>query len=527
MRNFQLPGRSTVHAFNGMAATSHPLATLAALDVLRNGGTAADAAVTAAALLGVIEPQSTGIGGDCFVLYAPAGAAPPVAYNGSGAVPRAAAPEWFQAQGIDGIGVVSPHSVSVPGAVDCWARLLADHGRKGLDAALQPAIRAAEDGYPVSPRVAWDWKRNFAKLQKGANTGRYLPGGAPPKTGQIMRLPELGQTLRAIARDGRDAFYTGAVADDIATTLRGLGGLMTVDDLAAHATEITAPLKTVYRGCEVWQVPPNGPGLTMLVMLNILGGFELAQYDPRGVERFHLEAEATRLAYIARESELGDPRFVALDIERLLSPAFADDARRKISLTRAATLQDAKPPYAPSTVYLTIVDRDRNCCSFINSVAYAFGSAIVSAKTGVLLQNRAAGFRIEPGHPNCIAPGKRPLHTIIPGMVSRGGRVLSPFGVMGGQYQPVGQIRVLTNVLDYGMDPQAALDDPRGLHYDGLYSLEQGVPAAVVEGLRALGHRTHRSAEPYGGGQMIWIDWENGGLVGASDPRKDGCALGY
>jgi gamma-glutamyltranspeptidase/glutathione hydrolase len=528
MRHFHFPGRSTVHALNGMAATSHPLATLAAIDMLRAGGTAADATIAAAAVLAVIEPQSTGLGGDGFILYAPGGGDRIVAYNGSGKAPAAATAEWYLERGIKAIPLTGPHAVTVPGGVDAWAKLLADHGRKGLDAAVQPAIRAAADGYVVAPRIGWDWANNLAKLQKGTNSARYLlPGGAAPKVGDVIRQPELADTLRLIASQGRDAFYTGKVAEDIVATLRGVGGLHTLDDFAGQATEVATPIKTSYRGHEIWQCPPNGPGVTMLLILNILGGFDLTKYAPLSVERFHLEAEATRLAFMAREREVGDPRFVRVDVAKLLSAEFAAEQRAKISLDRVAELPIVRPPAHPSTAYISVVDKDRNACSFINSVAYAFGSAVVAEKTGILLQNRGAGFRIEPGHPNCIAPGKRPLHTIIPSLITRQGRAVMPFGVMGGQYQPVGQVHVATNILDYGMDLQEAIDLARGLHYEGVYQLEASVPADTKHGLEALGHQTTQLAEPHGGGQAIWIDWDRGTLTGASDPRKDGCALGY
>src|SRR5467141_3173005 len=528
MRNFHLAGRSTVHAQNGMVATSHPLAALTAIEVLRSGGTAADAAVAACALLGVIEPQSTGIGGDCFALIQPRGEGKIVAYNGSGRAPMAATAEWYLEHNIKAIPLTSPHAVTIPGAVDAWTVILRDHGKFGLDSLLQPAIKAAEEGYVVAPRIAFDWHNQFEKLKKGTNTGRYLlPHGKPAVAGDVIRQPELGQTLRAIAKDGRDAFYKGPIAEDMVETLRAIGGLHTLDDFAAHTTETTAPIGTVYKGHDVWQCPPNGPGITMLVMLNILSRFDLTKFPAMSVERFHLEAEAARVAYMMREQYIGDPAFVDVDVVRILTKEFAEEYGSKIRMDRLLDLPVVTPPMNPSTVYITVVDRDRNVCSFINSIAHAFGSAIVSNKTGILLQNRGAGFRVQPGHPNCIAAGKRPLHTIIPSLVTKAGRAVMPFGVMGGQYQPVGQTRVLTNMLDYGCDVQEAIDQPRGLHYEGVYQLEDGVPADVVEGLKKLGHKTTSVVGPLGGGQAIWIDWDKGTLSGGSDPRKDGCALGY
>src|SRR6201985_1221583 len=528
MRNFHLAGRSTVHAQNGMVATSHPLAALTAIEVLRSGGTAADAAVAACALLGVIEPQSTGIGGDCFALIQPKGEGKIVSYNGSGRAPMAATVEWYLEHKLSSIPLTSAHAVSIPGAIDAWDTILRDHGKFGLDTLLQPAIKAAEEGYIVAPRIAFDWKNQFEKLKKGTNTPRYLlPHGRPMLAGEVLRQPELGKTLRAIAKDGRDAFYKGPSAADMVETLRSIGGLHTLEDFAEHTTETTSPIGTMYKGLDVWQCPPNGPGITMLVMLNILSHFDLTKFAPLSIERFHLEAEAARIAYMMREQYIGDPAHADVDVARILAKEFADEYVGKIRMDGMLDLPNVAPHMTPSTIYITVVDEERNVCSFITSVAHAFGSAIISNKTGVLLQNRAGGFRIQPGHPNCIAPKKRPLHTIIPALVTKNGRAVMPYGVMGGQYQPVGQTHVLTNMLDYGCDVQEAIDMPRGLHYEGVYQLEDSVPAATVEGLRKLGHKTTSLVSPLGGGQGIWIDWDKGTLTGGSDPRKDGCALGY
>ncbi len=528
MRSFHLPGRSTVHAMNAMVATSHPLAALTAIEVLRDGGTAVDAAVAGCALLGVIEPQSTGIGGDCFALIQPRGEGKISAYNGSGRAPAAAKAEWYLERKINSVPLTSAHAVSIPGSVDAWETILRDHGKFGLDRLLQPAINAAEEGYVVAPRIAFDWKNQFEKLKGGTNTPRYLlPHGRPMLAGEVLRQPELGKTLRAIANKGRDAFYKGEIAEDMVETLRGIGGLHTMEDFAEHTTEVTLPIGTTYKGLDAWQCPPNGPGITMLVMLNILSHFDLTKFAPLSVERFHIEAEAARVAYMMREQYVGDPAQVDVDVPRLLAKEFADEWAGKIRMDRMLDLPNVAPPMNPSTIYITVVDADRNVCSFINSVAHAFGSAIISNKTGVLLQNRAGGFRIQVGHPNCIAPRKRPLHTIIPSLVTKNGRSQMSFGVMGGQYQPVGQCHVMTNILDYGCDIQEAIDMPRGLHYEGVYQLEDGVPAATVEGLKKLGHKTTSLVGPLGGGQGIWIDWDKGTLTGGSDPRKDGCALGY
>src|SRR5664279_5486882 len=353
MRNFHLAGRSTVHAQNAMVATSHPLAALTAIEVLRAGGTAADAAVAACALLGVIEPQSTGIGGDCFALLQPKGEGKITAYNGSGRAPKAATPEWYLERNIKAIPLTSAHAVSIPGAVDAWATILRDHGKLGLDTLLQPAIKAAEEGNVVAPRIAFDWKNQFEKLKKGTNTERYLlPHGKPAVAGDVIRQPELGQTLRAIAKGGRDAFYKGAIAEDMVETLRGIGGLHTLDDFAAHTTETTVPIGTTYKDHDVWQCPPNGPGITMLVLLNILARFDLAKFPAVSVERFHLEAEAARIAFMVREQHVGDPSQVTVDVSGILKGQFVEEYVSKIRMDRLLDLPNVSPPMNPSTVYI-------------------------------------------------------------------------------------------------------------------------------------------------------------------------------
>src|SRR5271170_2163921 len=354
MRNFQLAGRSTVHAETAMV-------------VLRSGGTAADAAVAASALLAVIEPQSTGIGGDCFALFQPRGEGKIVAYNGSGRAPKAATPEWYLERNMHGIPLTSAHAVSIPGAIDAWEVILRDHGKFGLDTLLQPAIKAAEEGYVVAPRIAFDWKNQFEKLKNGTNTQRYLlPHGKPAVAGDVIHQPELGKTLRAIAKDGRDAFYEGAIAEDMVETLRGIGGLHTLDDFAAHTTKTTAPIGTIYKGHDIWECPPNGPGITLLVMLNILSRFDLTKFAPLSIERFHLEAEAARIAYMMRERYIGDPAAVDVDVAAILAGDFAQEYISKIRMDGLLDLPVVSPPMNPSTVYITVVDDNRNVCSFIN-----------------------------------------------------------------------------------------------------------------------------------------------------------------
>ena len=529
MRDFQLPGRSTAHGINGMAATSQPLATMTALEVLKAGGNAVDAAVAACAVLGVGEPQSTGIGGDCFALYAPKGRIPPIAINGSGRAPQAASVESLLALGLDEIDYQSPHAVTVPGAVDAWSQLLSDHGSKGFAELLQPAINLAENGYVVSPRVAMDWAANEGKLADCPNARRiFLVDGEAPAAGDIHRQPQLAKSLKAIARDGRDAFYQGAIGADITAHLGSLGSLMTAEDFAHYRAQYVEPIKTNYRGYEVFECPPNGQGIVALIMLNILQGYDLAALDPNGCERLHLEAEATRLAYRDRAALIADPEAVEVPAEHLLSPAYAEGLRGLIARDSAmAALPGAGETEHRDTVYLTVVDGQRNAISFINSTFHAFGSGICAPESGVMLQNRGASFVLDPGHPNRIAPGKRPMHTIIPGMLGQGERAVMPFGVMGGHYQATGHVHFLTNIIDFAMDPQEALDAPRAFHFENELSLETGISPATAASLAELGHQVEIAETPIGGGQAIYIDWHRGTLSGGSDPRKDGCALGY
>ena len=528
MRDFQFPGRSPLRVTEAAAATSHPLATGVAIDVLKAGGNAIDAAVAAAAVLAVVEPQSTGIGGDGFMLYAPKGAGKVFAYNGSGRAPRRATLDWYRAQGFDSVPTFGVHAVTVPGLVDTWCRIHSDHGSKPLEELLRPAIRYAEQGYVVADRVAFDWQACAGRLAQIPNVDpTLLPNGRAPRAGETHRDPRLADTLRRIAKQGRDGFYQGPVAEDIVGHLKALGGLHEMEDFATAAGEYVEPVSTGYRGVDVFQMPPNNQGVTALLMLNILGGFDLSGLDPLGAERLHLEIEAGRLAYRDRNALIADPKHAKEVTRELLDPAYAAKLRGRIDRDRAAT--DLPPPLLQQsdTVYLCVVDRDRNAVSLINSTYYSFGSGVVAPKSGVILQNRGSSFRLDPKHPNCIAPGKRPMHTIMPGMAMEVGRALMPFGVMGGDYQPFGHVHLLTNILDFGMDPQAALDCPRVFHDAGFAEVERGIPAGTVLGLQARGHATLVPSEPLGGGQAIRIDWQSGTLTAGSDPRKDGCALGY
>ena len=530
MRDFQLPGRSPVYATSGMAATSMPQATLTALDVLRAGGNALDAAVAAVAVLCVIEPASTGIGGDCFCLYAPAGQNQVFAMNGSGRAPAAATIDFYEAAGMKGPDATSAHSVTIPGAVSAWEALLARFGSKGLDELLRPAIGMAEHGWPVHPKVGNDWIGSVEKLRKGGAEA-FLPGGRAPAVGDVFVQKNLAETLKKVAREGSQGFYEGSVAADIVATLRARGGLHTEEDFfnGRGAAQWVDPITLAWSGYDIWQCPPNGQGLLALMLLGILEGFGPAPDGPMGVTRVHRQLEAMHLAYRDRDAFLADPGQSNVDVSGLLGRAYLDDLR---TLIRDDTVMAMPPagsalPVHADTVYLCVVDKDGNACSFINSLFQGFGSGILAPGAGVMLQNRGFGFRYQRGHPNCIAPNKRPMHTIIPGMVTQNGRAVMPYGVMGGHYQPVGHSWFLANFLQYGMDIQEAIDFPRIFGYQGQIGAERGFPPGVVAGLRALGHDVGEAPLPHGGGQAIFIDHARGVLVGGSDPRKDGLALGY
>ena len=525
MRDFNLPGRSLAIAEHGMAATSHPLSTLTAIEVLKDGGNAMDAALAAVAVQCVVEPAMTGIGGDCFVLYAPAGGLP-VALNGSGRAPAGATADWFGEHGVTTVQPTSPHTVTVPGCVDAWCHLNEAYGTKPLGALLAPAIKAAEEGFRVTPRVAADWINNRARLEGDVDArAAYLPGGHPPAGGELYRMPALARTLRAIGRDGRRAFYEGAVAEEIVAKLKGLGGLHTTEDFDRQRATPEDPIHTSFRGHDVYECPPNGQGLIALMMLRIAERLDLG--SGQEADRIHLLAEITKAGYHARNAYLADPLHGEVAVAHFLS----DDWTRRI--LAHIVPQRAQPPLFwndiahKDTVCLSVVDRDRNTVSFINSIFNSFGSGLYVPGCGVLLHNRGLSFHFSPGHPNSIAPGKRPMHTIIPGMATKNGRAVMPFGVMGGHYQATGHVNFLSNVFDRGLDIQAASDAPRSFATDGVLQLEPTVSPKAIAELERRGHAVEIQTMPIGGCQAIMIDEARGVLMGASDHRKDGMALGY
>lgn len=525
MRDFHRPGRSPVYASNGMCATSHPLAAQTAINILQSGGNAMDAAIAGAVLLGICEPQMTGIGGDCFVLFSPAGSDEVHALNGSGRAPAALNATTLRDQGESTVPIHSPHAVTIPCAIDAFCTLSDQTGKLGLDRILAPAIHYADEGVPVAPRVASDWVNDAGKLQ-GSARETYLFSGKAPHIGQVFRAPGQAEVLRRIAKDGRDAFYKGEIADDMIATLNAAGGLHTADDFANAKSDFTTPVSGPYKSLEVVEHPPNGQGATALLMMNILSHFDIACMDPYGAQRVHIEAEAAKLAYDARNRFLADADHMTrsdhlLSIETAAQLASLIDSKKAMQSPAALSESVHK-----DTIYITVVDRDGMAVSMIYSIFHGFGSGIASDKFGILLQNRGAGFTLEEGHPNEMQGNKRPMHTIIPGMIRENGKIRMPFGVMGGQYQPNGHARFASNLVDFGMDPQTAIDAPRAFSDAGFLKIENGYSDAVRQKLTDMGHKVVTPDTAIGGAQAIEIT-QGGVLIGASDPRKDGCALGY
>ena len=527
MRDFQQSGRSAAYAERGMIATSHPAASLAGLDILAAGGTAADAAIAAAAVLCIAEPQMTGIGGDCFWIHAAAGGEI-TAYNGSGRTPAAAGHGYFAERGIDALAATDAHAVTIPGAVDAWMRLHQSHASLPMEQLLAPAIKLAEEGCLITPRVAFDWQRFESRVAlRPPARAAFLPEGRALAPGDRFANPALARTLGAIARDGAAAIYRGQVAECLVRTLGEAGGLHSIDDFAAHAGEAVTPIRTGYRGMQVLELPPNGQGIAALMLLNILAATGQPIEALSMAERMHLFAEATKLAYWERNVWCGDPDFAAFPLEKLLSAEHAAGLAARIGPDHAA---EAPPPDRTNhtdTVYLAVVDANLNCVSFINSLFNAFGSGIFDAETGILLHNRGLGFTFAPGHPNAIDARKRPLHTIIPGMVldAQGGPAM-PFGVMGGHFQAAGHAQFISHMFDRGLDPQQAAEEPRSFAFDGKLEVEASIPSRVLEQLLGWGHHLAPGEGPLGGAQAVFIDRERGVLIGGSDPRKDGLALG-
>lgn len=528
MRNFHFPGRSPVYGRRAMCATSHPTASLTAIETLRAGGNAVDAAIAAAAVLAVVECPMTGIGGDCFAMLMKPGQKKPIALSASGRAPAAATPEWYATKGIKRIETQSVHAVTVPGAIDGWTRLLKDHGTMPLERVLAPAIALAEGGFVVAPRVAADWANGARKFTSAGAKRNLLKGGKVPKAGDVMRFPALAKTLKRIAKDGRDGFYKGEIAKDMVAELNALGGLHTLEDFAAQSSTYVTPISLNYRGVDLYELPPSNHGIVALIMLKMLDRLGKPHKDPQSVDHYHLLMEVARSAFAMRDTFVADPDMAKVPVEHMLDEATIDKLAKRIDRKKHKPELGPMPrPAGSDTVCFSIVDEKGMAVSFINSLYGDFGTGIVTAKTGVNFHNRGEGFVLDPNHPNCIAPRKRPMHTLVPAMVLKDGKPLMAFGVMGAHFQPMGHVYVMNNMFDYGMGPQEALDAPRMFFEGDAILTEENIPAEVIAGMEARGHKLRHRHLPWGGGQIVMFDRANGTLIGASDHRKDGLALGY
>ena len=529
--------RSPVCAMHGMVASSQPLASEAGLEILRQGGNAADAAVATAATLALTEPTSTGLGGDMFALHYDGASGKVTALNGSGRAPAALTLSLLRDQGLgDALPPFHAHNVTVPGACAGWCDLLERHGSMEMRRILAPALRLARDGFPVAPITAYYWARGAqGQLLHAPGGEELLIDGRAPAAGEIFRNPGLARTFEAIADGGKEAFYRGEIAKRIASAVQSAGGVMTIEDLAAHHTTWDEPICTAYRGVRLWECPPNGQGIVALLTLNLLSRLHFPE-DGLSTDALHLLIESLRLAFADGQRYVADPSKAQVPIRGLLTAAYAEERAARIDPEKANPRASAgTPPAGSDTVYFSVVDGKGNACSFINSNYMGFGTGIVPEGTGFPLQNRGANFSLVPGHPNALAPGKRPYHTIIPAMATReDGSLYACYGVMGGFMQPQGHVQVLLALLE-GLDPQAALDRPRVCLDEGdpagTVLVEEGIPDATLRGLAARGHPVERvrgyGRAVFGRGQVILRDPESGVLCAGSDPRADGCAMGF
>ena len=526
--------RSVVRAQHGMVASSQPLASQVGLDVLKRGGNAVDAAIAMAAMLNVTEPMMTGIGGDMFALVYWAKTKELKGLNASGRAPRALSLEYFAKNNVKTMPQTGMGSITVPGAFDGWVTLLDKYGTISLSELLAPAIDYAEHGFPVMEKTAEDWDAEVRKLNRTpAAAANYLIDGRAPRPGEVFRQPNLARTLRTLAEGGRDAFYKGPIGRAIVDYMKANGGFITMEDLAATKADWVEPISTNYRGYQVYELPPNGQGITALIALNILEGFDLGAMRSEPAQYYHTLIEATKLAFADRNRYIADPTVVKVPVAELLSKEYAAKRRALIDSHKALDSPPAgEVNMGSDTTYFTVVDKDGNAVSFINSLFDAFGSGIVAGDTGIVFQNRGSAFSLDPKHPNALAPGKRPFHTLIPAMVFSQNQLYMSFGVMGGAIQAQGHVQVLVNLIDLKMSLQEAIDAPRYRFVTGRDVLmEDELGSTVIDQLLKLGHV--RAKPPgvlrssMGGGQAIMIDPATKTLMGASDPRKDGMALGY
>ncbi len=529
--------RSPVLGLHGMVATSQPLAVAAGLKILAEGGNAADSAVATAAALNVTAPTSTGIGGDCFALYYEAKQRKIHALNGSGRAPQALTLERLQREGFgEELPPYHPYTVTVPGACAAWCDLIDAFGKLQMKQLLAPAIRLADEGFPVAPLVARGWAEGVEEQLSSALNGSELTiDGRAPQTGELFRNPGLARTFAAVASGGKKAFYEGEISAAIAHVVQQAGGCLAEEDLARHSSTWETPIATQYRHLRLWECPPNGQGLVALLALNILSGYDLAALPPLSPERLHLQIEALRLAFADAQKFIADPAFSPAPLEALLSAEYAAERRQQINLQRANPMPFPGRPQGSDTVYLTVVDAAGNACSLINSYYIGFGTGIVPAGWGFTLHNRGHNFTLQEGHPNAPAPGKRPYHTIIPAMVTHADddALFASFGVMGGFMQPQGHMQVMIGLADDSLDPQAALDRARlyllGGQPGAPVALEEGMPRSTTASLLSMGHEvvpvSGHDRSIFGRGHIIIRDRDSGVLCGGSDPRGDGCAM--
>jgi gamma-glutamyltranspeptidase / glutathione hydrolase len=530
--------RSTVASCTGMVCASQPLAAMVGIDILKAGGNCVDAAIGVNAMLGLVEPSMCGIGGDLFALVWSEREQKLHGLNASGRAPAAWTLAEAQARGLERIPGDSPLAWSVPGCVSGWAMLSQRFGTLPLEHCLEPAIEYARSGFPLSPIVA----ESFAALPVGdaSLAAVYRPDGMTPRFGDVFRNPGLAHAYRSIAAGGPAAFYEGEIAERIVAKSRALGGYLSMQDLAEHQADWVEPVGTTYRAHEVWELPPNGQGIAVLQMLNLLEHFDIGALAPNGVDQLHLFVEAKKLVYEDRARLYADPEFADVPLEWLISKEYARERVRLIDPTAASTrVAPGTPRLDSDTVYLTVADAEGNMISLIQSIYESFGSGICPDGLGFALHNRGQSFALDPGHPNRLEPRKRPFHTIIPAFVTCDRQPCLSFGVMGGDFQPEGQVQVLMNMLDFGMSPQQAGDQPRVSHMGsadprgnpgnapGLVYLEQGLSEATRRGLAARGHAVADAHSAFGGYQAIWRLEQPRRYLGGSDPRKDGCALGY
>ena len=523
--------RSPVLARNGVIATSQPLASAAGLQVLQSGGNAIDAAITAAAVLAVVEPTMTGVGGDVFAIVYDSRTKRLRGLNSSGRAGSRANADALIRQGITTMPADGVYPITVPGAVAGWSELLQQCGSITLARALEPAIRYARDGFPVSEVIAAQWAAAAPRLDPAA-AACFLPGGRAPRPGEIFRNPDLARTLEEIARDGRDAVYLGPIGEAIARDNQKQGGFLTVEDFAAHRADWVDPISTSYRGYDLYELPPNTQGFVALEMLNIMEGYDVAALGHNSADYLHRLAEAKRIAFADRAAHLADPSLVPPStLAALISKEYAATRRRDINDSRVSAAYSSGAVFdgrdRGDTVYLAAADGRGNVISFINSLFSDFGSGIVTPGTGVMLHNRGLGFTLEKDHPNRLAPGKRPLHTLVPAFLMKDGEPFMAFGVMGGDNQAQAHAQIVVNIVDFGMNVQEAGDAPRVRHLDEGLAVESGISPAALKSLQQRGNVLLDGRGAVGGYQAVMIDGKTGVLMGGSDPRKDGLALGY